>query len=466
MIIKKISINDFGVYGGVNEFDFETSPEKTVVLCGGKNGAGKTTLFESILLCFYGKDFDDSLRQKDYNEKILRSFHKNPNGVVQNASISIEFKLVFDSKIREYLVTRKWQNIEGKPHEELSIKKMVSEAEFEELDLDIPEKHDRFTENRFEEIDSVEKSEWQQFINQLIPKGIANLFFFDGEKIQSIADDGNENQYLQCSFDTLLGLDVVTQLQKDIALMLSRNSKLNKKNNPDLNADYDSSQFDEILTTYGNLKIEEITLDYLGLFLKLQEDLFERINLEKSELVELSGEINDKQKELNVIEEKFKKIGGAYFFKSKEMEENERNVTSKIAVTEKEIRDLCSAELPFSLIPEEMDEIKQQIEFDQKIIHSKYEKEILEKSYAKIASLIKSKPFLPELSKESKKSIDHEISKFLQEDIKSLDTNSQTFFNFSDIDMAEILTMIENTKKRNISRLNDLSNSFKIQKML
>ena len=56
MIINKISISDFGVYGGKNNFDFKTSSEKTVILCGAKNGAGKTTLFESIMLCLYGNN--------------------------------------------------------------------------------------------------------------------------------------------------------------------------------------------------------------------------------------------------------------------------------------------------------------------------------------------------------------------------------------------------------------------------
>ena len=464
MIIKNISINSFGVYGGKNNFDFQTDSEKTVILCGGKNGAGKTTLFESVMLCFYGKDFDDSLRQKEYNEKILRSFHKNSKGASQSASISVEFQFAFDGEIREYLVTRKWQNLDGKVVEDLSIKKMISGSKFEELDISVPKKTNRFTDSRFEEIDSVEKSDWQQFINQLIPKGIAKLFFFDGEKIQSIADDGNENQYLQSSFDTLLGLDVVTQLQKDIGLMLSRNSKLNKKDDSALDADYDSSRFDEILATYGNLRMEEITLQYLPLFLKLHEDLTKRIDTEEFELKELSGEIEDKQKELNVTKEKFEKIGGKYFSKYKEMEESQDNVTSKIAITEKEIRDLCSTELPFSLIPQEMDEIKKQIEFDQKIIRSKYEKEILEKNYSKINSLIKSKSFLPEISKELKESLDSEISKFLDSEIKSLNANSKTFFNFSDIDMNRILTMISNSKKDNITKINNLANSYKIQK--
>ena len=88
------------------------------------------------------------------------------------------------------------------------------------MSVSIPTKKNRYTDAKFQEIYSIEKSEWQQFINQLIPRGIAKLFFFDGEKIQSIADDDNENKYIKSSFDTLLGLDLVNQLQKDIGFVL------------------------------------------------------------------------------------------------------------------------------------------------------------------------------------------------------------------------------------------------------
>lgn len=467
MIIKKIQINDFGVYGGNNEFDFNTTPDKTVILCGGTNGAGKTTLFESIMLCFYGKDFDDSLRQKEYNEKILRLLHKNSETkkIADSASISLEFEFAFDGKIQEYQVTRAWKNNENKLYEELSIKKLNSELnQYQELDMKVPEKTNRFTDNRFEELDSIDKSEWQQFINQLIPKGIAKLFFFDGEKIQSIADEGNENQYLQSSFDTLLGLDIVNQLQKDISLMLYRNSKQtdSKQDNVKEDIDYDESEFESILKTYGNLQLKDLSVDYLPLFLKLQKDLEKNIQNIELEIKELLGSIQDSQKQLHVIEERFEKIGGKYFSKYREMEKNEDTLSSKIAITEKEIRDLCSTELPFSLIPEQLSEIKKQIESDQKIIRSKYEQDILEKYYSKISSLINSKSFLPEISENIKKSINFEISEIIKQENDSL--NDKTFFNFSENDMAQILLLIENSKKLNIEKIYNLSNSYKIQK--
>lgn len=468
MIIKKIQINDFGVYGGNNEFDFSTTPDKTVILCGGTNGAGKTTLFESIMLCFYGKDFDDSLRQKEYNEKISRLFHKNleTKKTANSASISIEFEFAFDGKIQEYQITRTWQNNEDKINEELSIKKLNSELnQYQELDMKVPEKTNRFIDNRFEELDSIDKSEWQQFINQLIPKGIAKLFFFDGEKIQSIADEGNENQYLQSSFDTLLGLDIVKQLQKDISLMLYRNSKQSDSKQDDVkqDIDYDESEFESILKVYGNLQLKDLSVDYLPLFLKLQKDLEKNIQNTELEIKELHGSIQDSQKQLHVIEEKFEKIGGKYFSKYREMGKSEDNLSSKIAVTEKEIRDLCSTELPFSLIPEQLSEIQKQIESDQKIIRSKYEQDILEKYNSKISSLINSKSFLPEISENIKKSINSEISEIIKQENASLN-DAETFFNFSENDMAQILILIENSRKSNIEKIYNLSNSYKIQK--
>ena len=40
MLLTKITINDFGVYRGRNEFNFKTTPDKPIILCGGGNGAG------------------------------------------------------------------------------------------------------------------------------------------------------------------------------------------------------------------------------------------------------------------------------------------------------------------------------------------------------------------------------------------------------------------------------------------
>ena len=505
MIINKITITDFGVYGGVNEFNFKTSPDKTIILCGGKNGAGKTTLFESIMLCFYGKDFDDAGLEKQYDKKILRSFHSNleTNSVSSSCSISIEFEIAYEGKIQEYKITRTWQNNDGKVEEDLSIQKSDSQSnDFKELDVSIPAKKNRHTEARFEEIDSIEKSEWQQFINQLIPRGIAKLFFFDGEKIQSIADEGNENKYIQSSFDTLLGLDLVNQLQKDIGFVLYREAKKKKENEKRVDMNNDTMtpeklklemlkkelvEFAELRNSYeeykkihkkplhlenyesmirfatNGMREREFNGSELQSLLFLQDILKDKQNTLQLNITEKNNSIKSAHDEFLLATERFEKIGGNYYEKNKEMEKNESEMTSKIAVTEKQISDLCASELPFCLIPEQLDEIKKQIQSDQKLILSNYEKEIFEKNTEKISSTLESKSFLPDISMDIKKTINSELVKLLGEELDEKST-FDVFFSLSPIQMEQILTLIENSKELTIQTIEKLTNSYGIQK--
>jgi DNA sulfur modification protein DndD len=207
MLLTKVTLNDFGVYRGQNEFDFATTVQKPIILCGGSNGAGKTTLFDSVMLCFYGKDsFEQKISKKQYSDKILHSFHRvlGTKKTATQSSIIVEFEYAQEGKISTYQVERLWRNIEGEVEEEFTIKKKDSE------------------DASFETLDSLEESEWQMFIHQLIPKGIARLFFFDGEKIQKIAEEGMEDEYIRLSFDTLLGLDIVNQLNVDLSYAVQR----------------------------------------------------------------------------------------------------------------------------------------------------------------------------------------------------------------------------------------------------
>ena len=166
MLLTKITLNDYGVYRGRNEFDFRTTQEKPIVLCGGGNGAGKTTLFESIMICLYGKEsFEKKVTQKQYEQAILRSIHRylGTKKSADEASIMVQFQYAHEGKISEYQIMRMWQNNDGRIDEKFTIKKQISE-------------------DKFAELDSIEENQWQTFLNQLIPKGIAKLFFFDGRK--------------------------------------------------------------------------------------------------------------------------------------------------------------------------------------------------------------------------------------------------------------------------------------------
>jgi len=56
MILDRIVVENFGVYGGRNEAVLTPpDPRRPITLFGGNNGAGKTTLLKALFLAFYGK---------------------------------------------------------------------------------------------------------------------------------------------------------------------------------------------------------------------------------------------------------------------------------------------------------------------------------------------------------------------------------------------------------------------------
>ena len=213
----------------------------------------------------------------------------------------------------------------------------------------------------------------------------------------------------------------------------------------------------------NEIREKEFTGDELQSLLFVQEILEDKNQTLESEHKEKNESITSTHNDFLLATERFEKIGGNYYEKNKEMEKNEESMTGKISTTEREIQNLCSTELPFCLIPEQLSEIKEQIESDKKTISLNYEKEIFEKNNKKISSLLNSKSFLPEVSKSIKQSIDTELIKFLKDDLNQNST-IELFFNFSSVHMENVLEMIKNCKGRTIEQIQNLTKSYGIQK--
>ena len=477
MLIHKLTIQDFGVYGGLNEFNFITSPERTVILCGGRNGAGKTTLFESIMLCLYGMDFDEQFSKKEYQRKILRSFHKNP--IEQNtskiASISIEFEISYEGEIQIYKITRMWENREGNLDEKLDIQRLGSKSEeFERLEANIQyDESKKQKELNSERLDAVDESYWQSFIEQLIPRGIVKLFFFDGEKIQSIAEQSDQKEYIEKSFNTLLGLDVVNKLKKDIETTISKNvtkgketflksEKLKKIREEKLRKSYKKTltELDAKLRFYNiELSKDEFLSDDLEKMLDLKENLNEKISELDVQIRTNKEQVEKLELESKNQEEIFRNIGGEYHEKTREINLQNSKLDTIIIETKHDMLELISKELPFSLIPNQLNEIKNQINQDQRIIKSRYEKKIIDKNCEKISNLLNSEKFMPEISSEVRKTIE----KRLLEELNQYQNNgsNETFFDYSEAKMDAILQMIERSARDNITKINKLTETYR-----
>ena len=419
MLLSKVILNDFGVYRGRNEFDFKTTKDKPIILIGGTNGAGKTTLFESVMLCLYGQNsFEKKTSQKQYHQKIARTIHRflGTKKSADDTSIMVEFQFAHAGKTFEYQILRMWQNNEGVIDETLSIKKR------------------ELGEENFAKLDSLEESEWQTFIEQLLPKGITKLFFFDGEKIQNIADSGDEDKYIKSSFDTLLGLDLVNQLIDDIGISILRNSDGETK------------------------KI----LDEIELHTKEKQESERRVESILEKQASLRGNILTLQKKLDVQEEQFKKIGGHFADKRELLYVDKAKFESKLENIDKEIRTLCTDILPFSLIPKELDELKNEIKLDKQKIQDSFEKNILEKNFKELFDKIKSNDFMLEYDDITKQKITKEMQNIFQNKIDSISKISELSYNLSATDMEKMIDLIDEVNQKTEERVEELAKSHNI----
>lgn len=200
MIIRRLSLQNVGLYQGVNEINLESNPEegKPIVLIGGLNGAGKSTLFSSIQLCLYGRIALPAMSKMQYENHLKALIHRSNDLIVQpnHAKIALEFDYGRNGSIDSFLVERMWERKGDGIIEHLHVRK------------------------NDEALADSEIQNWQDFIRELIPLGLSQLFFFDGEKIQKMmATDNNE---LAKSIRALLGIDIVERLEADLKLFRTR----------------------------------------------------------------------------------------------------------------------------------------------------------------------------------------------------------------------------------------------------
>ena len=201
MILRSIRLEDFGLYAGVTDLDLiprrRPGGPTPIILIGGKNGAGKTTLLEAVRLALYGRRaLGARVGQADY-EAYLRE-RINRDASASAAAVALEFDYAEAGTVHRYRVRREWA-VRGK-----------SVVESLLLDKD------------GSAIASVPREEWHHFLQELIPPGVSQLFFFDGEKIGEIADGEEDDEQLAEAVRGLLGIELVGRLRTDLGLYIAR----------------------------------------------------------------------------------------------------------------------------------------------------------------------------------------------------------------------------------------------------
>ena len=314
MLIKRVELTNYGAYGGDNAFDLSTTAGRPIVLVGGTNGAGKTTLFESVLLCLYGAEsLDGRVTQKSYGTHLAKKVHRTRGMVSRDGtSISVTFQISHAGTIQEYKVTRSW-GMNGEP-ESLYVHS-TDESKITRSDIDA--------------------KGWQSFIDSLIPRGIARLFFFDGERIARMMEEG-ESALIKSSFDTLLGLDIIRQLRRDLEINMMRNTK---GNNAHIREEF-----------------ERLTAE--------RKDTEERIVRLTDKLASKKDSLETAQSTVREIEASIGALGGGFAARRSELKTKREAASKARDAVAFRIREACANSLPFAVMPVQTAAIVAQIHED------------------------------------------------------------------------------------------------------
>ncbi len=295
MIIKRVTMHNFGVYASTNTVLL--NGEKPVVLIGGMNGRGKTTFLEAVLLALYGSNSFTYTEDRKYSTygQYLKSFVNLADGT-KETYIEIEFEL--DKNGEEiYQIRRDWDAKGHYVRENISVKKNGESNSF-------------LTEN------------WSMFIENILPSELSKFFFFDGEKIAELAAS-DTNEQLKESIKAMLGISILDVLQGDLGRIIGR---IGKK-------------------IEGNQNFKELN--------KLKEDTV----LAAKKLEAIDDKIKSHEEKIAKIEEKLEKKtvdykvhGGDIVNQREKLIRQRSEIMASIISAQEQLLDIAGGELPLELV--------------------------------------------------------------------------------------------------------------------
>ncbi|WP_444997913.1 DNA sulfur modification protein DndD [Aliikangiella sp. IMCC44359] len=313
MIIESLKINNYRVFAG--EHDFDLSPrvkygvKRPIILFGGLNGAGKTSILSAIRLALYGKQsLGLGITQKAYEEHLSSQIHRSANMPVNTNHASVRLCFTY-AKLGErfaYKITRNWTR-NGK-----NIKESISISE-----NDKP-------------LDNLSHEQCQGFLNELIPIGLSNLFFFDGEKIAELAED-TKGDALGYAIKRLIGLDLFDVLSNDLGIVIRNNQS-------------------ELAPKDKSKKIKALEKELQA----LENNILK--NSDEYNATRSNREIC--KSELEKAENEFRAKGGAWADSYEDEKQKLNQLIGEKKALEASIREQLSGDFPFGLTPNYNKQIK------------------------------------------------------------------------------------------------------------
>ena len=163
MLLQTIELQNFRQF--VNEkIDFSTDPERNVTLIIGENGTGKTTFAQAFFWCFYGEtDFSDKII---LNRSVIEKMTPD-----QKETVRVAIRLTHGSAEYEIIRTQEYKKAYTN---RVTAANAVLNVQVKSADGN----------TRY-----LKPLECESAIQNILPKELANYFFFDGERIEKMSKE-------------------------------------------------------------------------------------------------------------------------------------------------------------------------------------------------------------------------------------------------------------------------------------
>lgn len=302
MIFLELVLQNFGPYCGRQVINLEPRVEENsrpIILLGGMNGGGKTTLMDAIRLALYGHRAQCSTRGNlSYND-FLNSCVNSHTPPTEKTRIELVFEHIENDKPVIYRVVRTWEKNPKDGKDSLGI-------------LDGKE----WLKTALANI-------WDEYIENLLPLGISNLFLFDGEQVKELAEQEVPPPIVVDAIRGLLGLELAERLAVDLEILVNRKRKA-------------------IADTQDLANLEEIEQK-----LKQQQ---EQYKVETQNFDSLQEKLKEASKQQQEAFDKFVSEGGKIASDRAHLEKQQREKTELAEQARRAMCELAAEILPLALI--------------------------------------------------------------------------------------------------------------------
>lgn len=390
MIFEEIKLYNFGIYKGEHIVSLNSpEPSKPVILIGALNGAGKTTFLDALQLALYGKHAKCSNRGKLSYSNFLE---KNINNYSDDNTASVRLRFRHGDNKRNpqcYEIERTWHKESGKECRESVIVKFNNE------------------------FDMLLSDNWDDFVNDFIPQAISELFFFDGEKIENLADPKRSAELLRTGIEALLGLEMLSKLSGDLNVIKRR------KQEKQLDS-VDSIELESIKKQINTLNRQKDEIDLL-------------LDSHNNQHLQLLDEYKN-------IQNIFAARGADKLNIKDSLDEQKSSLDKKLFELDHEIIQIIAGVLPLGLIKNLISTTQNQLIKEKESKNYKNAENLLRKQQEQLLNIV--------LNTVEDKDTYNKIRLYFEETKKSTDQHTQVncYLNNDDVMFKNIIERVENDK--------------------